>query len=170
MANTYTLIASNTVGSGGASSVTFSSIPSTYTDLLVTCSVRMNASSSPFYLYFNASTSNYTDKRLTGNGTAASSSSSSSARVGNYNGTDTTANTFSSHSIYIPNYASSNYKSVSVDSVSENNATAAFAQLLADLWSDTAAITSIKLEEGSASFVQYSTFYLYGISKSQETE
>jgi hypothetical protein len=55
-----------------------------------------------------------------------------------------TANTFGNTEFYIPNYTSSNYKSFSVDGVTENNATAAFA-LYAGLWSNTAAITSFRL-------------------------
>jgi hypothetical protein len=166
MANTYTAIATVTVGSGGAANIEFTSIPATYTDLVVYVSARFNNNTSPFYLYFNGSGSNYSDRRLTGNGAAASSNTSSTIRVGNFNGTDTTSNTFSSHFIYIPNYAASTNKSVSVDSVSENNATTAYAQLIAGLWSDTAVITSIKLQEGTDNFVQYSTATLYGIKNS----
>ena len=56
MANTYTLIASNTVGSGGAASISFSSIPSTYTDLLVKISTRDNTGSfNDMLLTFNGS-------------------------------------------------------------------------------------------------------------------
>ena len=166
MATTYEAIATVTVGSGGAANIEFTSIPATYTDLVILVSARFNSGTSPFYLYFNGSGSNYSDRRLTGNGAAASSNTSSTIRVGNFNGSDTTANTFSSHLIYIPNYAGSANKSVSVDAVSENNATTAFAQLIAGLWSDSSAITSIKLEEGSANFVQYSTATLYGIKNS----
>jgi hypothetical protein len=167
MPNTYTLIASNTVGSGGASLVSFSSIPATYTDLLVKVSTR-STNSAVFdvtYLKFNGSTSSFTNKILGGSGSAANSLSGTDGRFGVGDAATATSNTFSNIEVYIPNYASSNYKSFSSDSVQENNATEAYANLTAGLWSNTAAITSIDVYSAAHSFVQYSTFYLYGISK-----
>jgi hypothetical protein len=77
-----------------------------------------------------------------------------------------TASTFASADIYIPNYTSSDYKSISIDTVTEKNATDAYMRLTAGLWSNTAAITSIGLNcSASGNFVQYSTFYLYGVAK-----
>ncbi len=75
-------------------------------------------------------------------------------------------NTFANGEIYIPNYTASVNKSVSIDSVTENNATSAIAALDAGLWANTAAITSINLNGNNGNFVQYSTAYLYGIVKS----
>ena len=67
------------------------------------------------------------------------------------NTTSQTSSTFSSHSVYIPNYAGSNNKSTSSDNASENNATTAYIYLMAGLWSNSAAITSIAItEEGAA--------------------
>lgn len=171
MADTYKLISSVTVGSA-TGSITFSSIPATYTDLLVKVSPRFSAASAnkTLVIRFNsdASISNYTNKRLSGNGSAASSSSENGYNggyVSEVNGGSSTASTFSNVEIYIPNYAGSNNKPFSVDSAMENNTTTAFAQLLVNLWNNTAAITSITLvEQGSDNFVQYSTAYLYGIS------
>jgi hypothetical protein len=172
MANTMTLIASTTVGAGGASSATFSSIPSTYTDLVVrfsgrtnTAGVRMNIN-----LQLNGSNSGYNNKVLSGDGSSTSSGSNYTGTTQIYlneiNGGTSTSNTFSNVDIYIPNYTGSNYKSVSADSVYENNGTTAFAVLTAGVWSNTAAITQINLSPGADSFVQYSTFYLYGIKNS----
>jgi hypothetical protein len=169
MANTYTLIASNTVGSGGVSSVTFSSIAATYTDLVVKGSIR-NDTYKETVISFNGSSANYTLRTLIGNG--ASTVSYSQAAYG-YNqtgnmplsGTDTT-NTFGNWEMYLPNYTSANYKSASFDTVSENNGTTAYAMLTAGLWSSTSAITSITIAPYSGNFVQYSTFYLYGIKNS----
>jgi hypothetical protein len=85
--------------------------------------------------------------------------------VGDINGNTSTSNTFGNGSIYIPNYAGSNNKSVSTDVVVENNATESSQYLLAGLWSDTSAITTIRLySRNSHNFLQYSTAYLYGIS------
>jgi hypothetical protein len=171
MATTFTQIASVSVGSGGAASIDFTSIPSTYTDLCLVWSGRTARVSAQdgMKLQFNASTTNYSDRGITGDGVSASSFNSATTYI--YGGiipsATATANTFGSISYYVPNYASSNNKSVSVDSVSENNTTTAFAILEAGLWSDSSAITSIKISsENAADFVQYSTATLYGVSKS----
>jgi hypothetical protein len=173
MANpTYTLIGTpQVVGSGGASAITFSSIPSTYTDLKVVISARTSdtGSQANMLLTFNGSTTSYYDKALAGNGSSASSfsdSNSSSMPAAYVNTSGTTANTFGNYEVYISNYTSSNYKSFSVDSVVENNATSAlYATLSAGLWQNTAVISSISFAGGS-NFVQYSSFYLYGIKNS----
>jgi hypothetical protein len=172
MANTYTLIASNTVGSGGAANIEFTSIPSTYTDLLVKVSPRGDSGGTDLAIQFNGSTSSvYTIMRLYGTGSSTASSSSTSTMLINNMVAQSsyTASTFGNGEIYIPNYTSSNAKSVSIDGVTENNATGSFQTLTAGLWNPAvqAAITSIKLMiDGGANFVQYSTAYLYGISNS----
>ena len=173
MANTYTLISSNTVGSGGVASVTLGSIPATYTDLLLKYSMRTAYSgvSNNTLIEFNGSGGTaYSLKALYGTGTSAASfsrSSGASTDAGYANGSTATASTFANNEIYIPNYASANYKSFSVDSVIENNASAADSMLAAGLWSNTSAITSIKITDFSSNTIsQYSTFYLYGISNS----
>jgi hypothetical protein len=166
MANTYTLIASSTVGSGGAATITFSSIASTYTDLKVVVSGRNSTSStSDLILKFNGSSSGYTQKYIIGTGVSAVSGSQTYGQIGIMAG-NSTANTFATNETYIPNYASSNYKSFSSDDAYENNATQAYASFWANLWSNTAAITSIELSSGTGNFVQYSTAYLYGIKNS----
>ena len=174
MANpTMTLIASNTVGSGGVSSVTFSSIPNTYTDLLVKASVRTSYAGADDYLRFsfNGSTSNFFAKVIDGSGTAAASYSFSGAGAGQISGkavgNGATSSTFSNSETYISNYLTANQKSYGFDGVNENNATAAYMDLGANLWADTSAITSITITTNyGPNFLQYSTFYLYGISNS----
>ena len=174
MANpTMTLIASNTVGAGGVSSVTFSSIPSTYTDLVIKYSVRDTTAQvyGDLAVRFNGdSGANYPWKFLRGNGSAASSQAGSAntyAYTGSGTGNSSTANTFANGELYIPNYTSSNYKSVSTDNVGENNATLDYTELGASIWNSTAAISSITFYLNSAvSIMQYSTFYLYGIKNS----
>lgn len=173
MANTYELISSVTVGAGGASSIDFSSIPSTYTDLLIKLSVRSSYSGSndTLAIRFNgeATGTNYTYRSVYGEGVSATSlvnPNVSFTAAGFVNPSTTTSNTFSSVDIYLPNYASSNYKSGSADAVSENNATAAYATLTAELWTNTAAINAIKLFAYNGNVVQYSTAYLYGIKNS----
>ena len=167
MANpTMTLIASVTVGSGGAASMDFTSIPSTYTDLCVKISSRGTTASSTTGLVWalNTLTTNFSYKVLYGDGTAAASVGSSTGSLGDINASTSTTSTFSSTEVYLPNYGSSNNKSYSVDSVQEQNGTTAYAELLAGLWSNTSAVNAIKLQPTSGNFAQYSTAYLYGIS------
>ena len=165
---TYTLISSVTVGSGGAASIEFTSIPATYTDLCLVYSLRGNiaGSNDECNILINGATSSYTNRYLQGNGTSASSGSSYTTKIytGETDGSTATANTFGNGSAYFPNYAGSNYKSLSTDGVSENNAASAYTNLSANLWSNTAAITSISLQAYSGTWLQYSTAYLYGIS------
>jgi hypothetical protein len=166
MPNTYTKIDSVTVGSGGVASITFSSIPATYTDLVVKNSSRAASGTNDMKLTFNGSGSGYSDRSIYGSGTIGQSSTNSASNIfpGVINSNTTTANTFASNEYYIPNYTSSNFKTVSVDSLTENNATTAYSFLVAALWSNTSAITSITLAPNSGNFDQYSTFTLYGIS------
>jgi hypothetical protein len=167
MAITYEAIATTTVGSGGASTIDFTSIPGTYTDLVVKLSARSTANGAQnTNVNFNSNTSGYSDKILSGNGSAASSFSSGNTTKGSscvVPGADYTASTFGNGEIYIPNYAGSNNKSFSSDSVTENNATLSYQQMHATLWSNTAAITAISLSLSSGNFAQYSTATLYGI-------
>ena len=174
--STYTLIQSQTLASSAAS-VTFSSIPATYTDLVLRISARGDNSgiiSDPFQINFNTTggtTDSYT--RLRGSGSAASSSRISNG-TGFYpfsyggDGSGATASTFSSLEIYIPNYANTTYaKPMSAFTATENNATAADIAAYAMLLNATGAINSVTIyEQGSASFVSGSSFYLYGISSS----
>lgn len=169
MANTYVAIATVTVGSGGASSMDFTSIPATYTDLVLMVSTRSSTAEDSFGLQFNGDTgNNYSYRNVQGDGTNAQSFNGTVARIyrGRQPESGYTANTFGNSTFYIPNYAGSNNKSVSLDTVNENNATLARASLSAAIWSNTAAITSIKVLPDSGSFVQYSTATLYGIKNS----
>jgi len=167
MPNTFELIASSTVGSGGAASIDFTSIPSTYTDLVVKCSFRVTVAGplDGIKISFNGSTSSFTARDIYGNGSSVGSESSTIARwAGLAAATGATASTFSNFEIYIPNYAGSTNKSYSSDAVSENNATAGYNFLFAGLWSNTAAINQITLTPDTASSInQYSTAYLYGV-------
>ena len=179
MANTMTLIASSTVGSGGAASIDFTSIPSTYTDLVLKISVRAAGSPGSGYAVmgyrFNGSTTSYSSKMLEGTGSSTASDSLATASIGGgtwarmtawgINTASSTSNTFSSMDWYIPNYAGSNNKSSSLDWVSENNATTAYAELTASLWSSTSAINQITIT-ADTNFAQYSTAYIYGIKNS----
>jgi hypothetical protein len=117
-------------------------------------------------MQFNGSTSGYVQRTIIGSGSAVNSYSDTSEIGFMYVTTSSdTANTFNNTEIYIPNYAGSNNKSVSIDNVTENNATAAAAVLTAALWSNSAAINRVYLQiaNGVGTFAQYSTAYLYGV-------
>jgi hypothetical protein len=165
MANTYTLIASSTIGSGGAANIEFTSIPATYTDLLLVISARTDRAAIADGYLIKPNNTTPTIKNITGDGTAVSSSTNYS---GIFPAATATASTFGNSAAYFSNYANTSYnKSFSVDDVSENNATNAYATLSANLYASTSAITSIRIESiNAANFVQYSTAYLYGIKNS----
>jgi hypothetical protein len=169
----YVLLEKITVGATAISTVTFSGIPQTgYTDLVVKMSTRRDSGANDgIGIRFNGSSAgNYSMRNLSGDGSSAASSNAASVSAiygyGTNNWATATASTFSNAEFYIPNYTSSNAKSISLDGVIENNATGSFMALTAGLWSLTSAITSIDiLPLSGGSFVQYSTFYLYGVAK-----
>jgi len=168
MANTFELIASSTVGVTPVTSIDFTSIPSTYTDLQILLSARTSnpAGSSQAYISFNGSTSGFSSRFLNGNGATATSSTLAQF-IGQIDSAGYTANTFANTSVYIPNYAGSTNKSYSADSVAETNAATAESGLIAGLWSNTAAIGSISITTGATlTFLQYTTAYLYGVKNS----
>ena len=172
MPSTYKLISSVTVGSGGAGNIDFTSIPATYTDLKLVISGRTTEANyySNLLMTFNGSSAaNYSFVRFIGIGSGTSTdgpfTSQTNIYIGETDGSTATANTFGSFDVYIPNYAGSISKSISVDKVMENDSSANYILgFVAALWSDTSAINRITLTPASGNFVQYSTAYLYGIS------
>jgi hypothetical protein len=175
MPSTYTLISSNVLSSSAAS-VTFSSIPSTYTDLVLRGSTR-TGDTGTYLNYvsftFNGNTSSlYTATRLIGNSSTATSDRDTSTTSFDMNGLSptalTTSNTFSSFELYIPSYTASQNKPLGAFGVAENNSsTADQSRIQADagLFRSTTAISSITLTSG-VNFVSGSSFYLYGIKNS----
>ena len=163
MPNTMTLISSVTVGAAGASSIDFTSIPSTYTDLVFKFSIRNTADVVDMTITFNGSSANLSDRVLYGSGSAASSFADAATMYSLGNRSSFLASTFGNGELYIPNYAGSTNKSVSQDVVTENNATSAAMYLTAGLRSNTAAITQITIAPTSGNIAQYSTAYLYGV-------
>ena len=157
-----------------AASVTFANIPQTgYTDLKIVASVRTDrtaAISDGLLMKFNGSSTSYTDRYLQGAGSGTPGSGTSpfgTTRIytGEMDTNGATASTFASFDIYIPNYTSSNFKSISSDFVIENNATTAYATLAAGQWSNAAANSSIQFSfANSTNFTANSTFSLYGLA------
>jgi len=174
MAATYNLISSQLLGSSAAS-VTFSSIPQTYTDLVLRYSARTDRAGNAvdnFALTINAdSSTNYSCTQLYGSGSTTTSNNIANSTVASFSfgldGNGATSNTFASGEIYIPNYTASQSKPLSTFSAMENNATAAYINATAQLWRNTAAITSLSATmQIGTNFLTGSSFYLYGIRNS----
>lgn len=173
MANTYQLISSNVLSSAAAS-VTFSSIPATYTDLVLRMSVRSTGTSTDRIVtlkYNNDTTSTYSWTTLLGNGSTASSGGASStggAYAYSATASGATANTFGSLEVYIPSYTASQNKPISVFGMPETNATTFSVNgggAVAQLFSSTIAISRIDITT-SGQIDAGSSFYLYGIKNS----
>ena len=168
---TYTLISSNVLTSTAAT-VTFSSIPSTYTDLVLRCSMRSDRASAAadrYKLTFNSSATGYSILYLSGDGSSAGSGLTASTSyiegINAVDATTATSNTFSTVEIYIPSYTVSQNKPIGIAQAQEDNSATAFIYPTAALWRDTSAITSISFAPRyGTNFVSGSSFYLYGIS------
>ena len=154
--------------------ITFSAIPQNFTDLYVLTSIRSTRpgpdNEDSVFVEFNGVTTGYTSRNLRGDGSSATSQSGSTALVLlNQNSNNTTANSFSNASIYIPNYAGSTNKSGSIDSVMEWNNIGAFQNIIAFLWSNTDAITSIKFRPNvGPNFAIGTMISLYGVTKGSD--
>lgn len=171
---TVTVTTNNVVG------LYFSSIPQNFTDLLLVLSGRNQQAviTGTLFCYIGTPAaaplrSGYSLRTLEGNGSGSSSASQSNDtqwNMGNaINGNSATSNTFSSVSLYFPNYTSSQAKTVSVDAVLENNATTAGQSIIAGITTGSGATSPINYV---AAEVLNSTFYaigstasLYGITR-----
>lgn len=172
---TQVKIASATVGSGGAASITFSSIPQNYTDLRIRLYTRSSTGETPGVLYFNSDTtdSNYYVRRMLGEGGESTGSTSFTNTPYNFYmaTTSATANSFAIADINIPNYTSTTlYKTPLTVGATENNGSYAILQLITGRWmkSPIEAISAIQIRPyvaGGATFVEGCSFTLYGISK-----
>ena len=155
MPNTYESIATQTLGSA-ASSVTFSSIPGTYTDLILVCNYSKSAAAR-LDIQFNGDTgNNYSYTRLNGNGTSATSDRVSNFAVidGGYTNT-----TMATSVIQIMNYSNT---TTNKTTLIRANSTAEGTGAFVGLWRNTAAINSIVLG-GSNNLQAGSTISLYGV-------
>ena len=169
--NNFSSIATVTVGSGGSSSISFTSIPSTYTHLQIRALTRTNASGSTSWqsMRFNSSTSGYYDHYLGGNGSTASAGAealSDRINFGETAGNGATSGMFGVGVIDILDYANINKnKTVRfLDGYDLNGSGAVY--LRSGLWQSTSAITQIDIAPqnfGGTAFTQYSSFALYGV-------
>lgn len=166
---TYKLIETVTVGAGGSASITFSSIPQTYTDLVMLVSSRAaGASVDVQAVVVNGGTTIMTSAIYFDSNNSGTPRSGSLyyyqalAQPSSY-----TANAFASSSIYVAGYSSTTRpKSFSTDSTLETNASGSYMGFMASYWNSTTAITSLTIQNQNGNFVQYSSASLYGIKNS----
>jgi hypothetical protein len=170
MANTFIKIQRLTVGSGGAASIEFTSIPQTYTDLKILVSSRTNRADVKDYFTVrpNGAVINDSCITLSGDGTNASSDAEGEHIIVTTTGDTATTSIFGNGEVYIPNYRVSKFKPIHLDGVAENNsATESRIQLSSAVWNDNTAITSITLTPYIGSlFLEHTTATLYGIKSS----
>lgn len=160
--STYTPIATNTLGSA-TSSVTFSSISGSYTDLFIVINSGSTTSGQDIRCRFNGdSGSNYSFTHLTGNGTAASSGGATNQTFMplDYNGY-LSGSIATTTIINCMNYSNSTtYKTT----LGRFNTAAFGTDMAVGLWRSTSAITSIEFLTSASTFLSGSTFTLYGIA------
>jgi hypothetical protein len=159
--STYTPIATATLGAD-ASSYTFSSIPSTYTDLVLVLVSKASAAQDPKIRFNGDSTSLYSSTTLGGNGSTASSGRSSGTSGNLSEGVVNSTSDFALNCIInIPNYANTTtYKSYLNRINNANYGTAA----VVGLYRSTAAISSVTILLNTGNMIAGSTFTLYGIA------
>jgi hypothetical protein len=164
----YESIATITVGSGGSATVTFSSIPSTYTHLQIRCiskDSRSNPNTAMSVRFNNDSGANYSTHDLTGDGGSASASAGSSTTefgIGNTSG-GSNANIFGAQIVDILDYANTNkFKTVRTLGGHDQNGSG-YLGLFSGNWRSATAINSITIIPLVANIQQYSSFALYGI-------
>ena len=171
--NATWLIQRTTVGSGGSSSITFSSIPSTYTHLQIRGIGRTNRSANGDYalvkLNNDSSTSNYTTHYLQGNGSTVAAGGYVQSFAGylwsRWGAASDASNIFGAGILDILDYANTNkYKTGRDTGGLETNTANSQINLESSIWLSTSAVTSITITPGAGtSWNQYSTFALYGV-------
>ena len=168
------LIERVTVGSGGAASITFSAIPDTFDDLVLVVSARVTNAGiyeQDLAITFNSNTSNRSCRRLFANATSNGlSQSRSDLLIGQVVSALDATPSFSVTNVYIPGYKAAVAKSYSSDSGQNaiNGTGGMWGNLIAGLWNDTTAISSIQVLSSSGTFVQYSSASLYGIVRGSD--
>lgn len=167
----YDSIATSTVGSGGTASVTFSSIPSTYTHLqirwLAQCTNSGQAPENMGFRFNSDTGANYTRHYIDTDGTtvtAGANTGLSQAYSVLAQTSSTYPSAFSTGYMDILDYANTNkYTTTRSLAGIEYNGSGSNIQFTSDLWLNTAAVTTINIRPLSGSFKEYSSFALYGI-------
>jgi hypothetical protein len=168
----YESIATVNVGSGGASSIAFASIPSTYTHLQIRGIARSSTASSgivPIYAQINSTSTNQTSHWVYGDGSTATATNATNANLiylGYIGQNTTTASTFGAAVVDVLDYANTNkYKTFRILSGVDLSGSGRVGLFSGFLYANTNAISNITLyaNAGGDSFAEYSSFALYGI-------
>lgn len=172
MANTYTPLATTTVGAGGASSISFTNIPSTYTDLKFVFSSRDSRALNVSDLIINVNSkgagANITGKYFySSNGTKTVASTTDAIAFGSGN---TLTSTFGNSELYIASYSRTGNKPIiSQNGTGSTSAGQSWNLMLGGMWNNNEAITSIVFTPYTSPFLQYTTITLFGIFNSDTT-
>lgn len=161
----YESIQTYTVGAGGQATITFSSIPSTYTHLQLRIFSKNTSDSYSIRAQYNGDTaSNYSLHGLYGTGSVAGSFGYANQTNGEIGmSADATANVFAASVVDILDYANTNkYKTIRGLAGFDKNGAGSL-DLRSSSWRSTSAITTILLSSAAGNFAQYSSFALYGI-------
>jgi hypothetical protein len=168
--SSYESISTVTVGAGGSSSISFTSIPSTYKHLQIRGIARNTSAGTSIngiFTQFNSDTgANYSRHNLIGDGasaTASASTSSSNVLAGQYPQGGTTANVFGVFVLDILEYGNTNINKTTRALFGTDLNGSGQLRLSSGNWRSTSAITSITITPEDANFAQYSQFALYGI-------
>jgi hypothetical protein len=159
-------IATVTVGSGGAATITFSSIPQTYTHLQIRCFARSTGPTNGenTYIYFNntPNATNYAWHAVRGNGASTAGSGGTNARIVANVGSSNATSVYSAMIIDVLDYTNTNKNKTVRNLYGFDSNGEGFVGLNSTLVPQTAATTQIDIDL-NYNFAQYSSFALYGI-------
>jgi hypothetical protein len=158
-------IATTTLG-GSVSTYTFSSIPSTYTDLVLVTNLTSGSNANIYFRVNGDTASNYSSTFLSGDGTSANSARTSNVAQGTATWTGASMNTnFTTCVANFMNYSNATtYKTFITRYAGYNTVNQGEATAVVNLWRSTAAINSITVLSLSPNYSNGSTLTLYGIN------
>lgn len=163
--NTYEAIATQTLASTSTTTVSFTSIPSTYTDLVIVIIGANQNGSRIRYRFNNDSGSNYSRTSLTGNGSSAASYQGSNNTEADLNviGGSTTISSPMTIISNIQNYSNTTTNKTLITRFGSNDSAAAATEATVNLWRSTAAINRVDAIAQGGNWIAGTTFSLYGI-------
>jgi hypothetical protein len=175
----YTLIEHKKLENSSLNTISFSSIPLIYTDLVLMMSAKSTDTTQTFRggyaivsMRLNGSGTGFSSRILSGDGASALSYTSGDTSYGGRLGagiknTVGASPGFDNFAMTFPNYTSSSQKSFSIDRVGEGNQTNTLQEIIAGLWTGTDPISSISLQVAYGNYEAGSSFTLYGINRTQ---
>jgi hypothetical protein len=167
MALTYTKISSVTL-TGNQSAIDFTSIPNTYTHLLIKLSLDgLGYNATTGLITFNGGASSFNYRKVFKDGASTTATLSTDNGAANIplemgGGTNTTASCFGPNQIFIANYTSSTNKITSIEFGTEANTNDKWVGWATGWWTGTGVINQVTIT-GSANWIADSTAVLYGI-------